>query len=41
MQVSRYTIKRSLAKVNIKHSMPYNKPVAYKKDAYQVFPGHF
>ena len=30
MRVLRYTIKRSLAKLNIKHRMSYNKPIAYK-----------
>ena len=30
MRVLRYTIKRSLAKLNIKHRMSCNKPIAYK-----------
>ena len=30
MRVLRYTIKRSLAKLNIKHRKSCNKPIAYK-----------
>ena len=30
MRVLRYTIKSSLAKLNIKHRMSCNKPIAYK-----------
>ena len=30
MRVLRYTIKRALAKLNIKHRMSCNKPTAYK-----------
>ena len=30
MWVLRYTIKRSLAKLNIKHKMSCSKPIAYK-----------